>query len=219
MSVQAYAVLAVAVGRAVIGAAHAAVLRAFGGRHKSVDTTAARPTIDDLAERVQAARVLARVHATVLVADGVQRAVLRAGAVALRLAAVHVRVAHVAGRASAHRLVVRPGDAQRRRMTAVRSTGLHGDALHVRHRIRSQSGRALADRTVIVRDADRVHAARVFVAGIITSVCKPVAELGGRAIDIVDAGHFTTAGGDVVWIAGVMARRALAVRHVIVDDA
>lgn len=221
LPIETHAVLAFGIRRAVICTPYAAVFRALRGRHESVDAAAARPAVHDLAERVRAARVLARIHAAMLVADGMHRAVLGAGAVSLRLAAVRVRIAHVIRRAPAHRLVRRrTGDAERRRMTGVRTAGgLDGDALDVGHRIRAQSRRALADRLVIVRDAHGVRPARVLVAGVVAGVREPVAELRRRAVDVVDAGHRSATGRRVVRIAGVRSGRALAVGHVIIDDA
>lgn len=219
LSVEAHAVLALGVHRAEIRSPDASVLRSLGRRHKPVDAPAARLAVDDLAERVGAARVLARIHAAVLVADGVHRAVLGPRAIALRLTAVLVRIAHVTRGTLAHGVVGGPGDAERGRVAGVRATGLHGDALDVGHRVRAQPRRALADRPVIVRDADGVHAARVLVAGVVAGVREPVAELGRRAVDVVDAGHRAAAGRRVVRVAGVEPGRALAVRHVVVDDA
>lgn len=195
------------------------MLRTLRGRHEFVNASTAGPTIRDLAERVGAAGVLARIHATMLVADGVHRAVLGPGAVSLRLAAVHVRIAHVIWWALASRTVARAGDAESSRMAGIGTARLHGDALHIWHRVRSQSRRALANRPMIVRDAHRVHAARVLVACIVAGVREPVAELRGRAVDVVDARHGAAAGHNVVRIAGVEPGRALAVCHVIVDHA
>lgn len=113
LPIETNAVLAVGVRQAVIGSPHAAVFRAPQRRHESVDALTARLTVHDFAERVGTARVLARIDAAVLVAHGVHRAVLGTGAVALRLAAVRVRIAHVIRRASAERIVRRAGDAER----------------------------------------------------------------------------------------------------------
>lgn len=104
-------------------------------------------------------------------------------------------------------------------MTGVRMACLHGDALDVGHGVRAEPGRALTDRLVVVRDANRVHAARVLVAGVVAGVREPVAELARRAIDVVDAGHCAAPGRRVVRIAGVLPGRTFAVRHVVVDDA
>lgn len=184
-----------------------------------MNTPAARLTVYDLAERVEAASILARVHAAMIVTDRVHRTVLGARTVSLRLAASHVGVAHVIRRALAHRIVRRPGDAERRRMTGVRTARFHGDALDVGHGIRAKSRRTLADRFVIVRYANRVHAAGVLVAGVVAGVRQSVAKLRRRAVDVVDAGNRAATGRRVVRIAGVQPGRALAVRHVIVDDA
>lgn len=113
MTIETNAVFAVGVGRAVIGSPHAAVFRTPQRRDESVDAPAARLPVENFAERVGTARVLARIDAAMLVADGMDRAILRSGAVALRLAAVHVRIAHVIRRASAYRIVRWTGDAER----------------------------------------------------------------------------------------------------------
>lgn len=195
------------------------MLRSLRGRHESVNALATRSTVHDLAYRVGAASVLARVHAAMVVADGVHRTVLGTGAISFRLAAGHIRIAHVIGRALTHRVVGRAGNADRRRVTGVRTTRLHGDAFNVGHRIWTKSGRTLTDRSVIVRDADCVHAAGVLVAGVVAGVCQSVAELRRRTVDVVYAGHGAATGRRVVRIAGVQTGRALAVRHVIVNDA
>lgn len=104
-------------------------------------------------------------------------------------------------------------------MAGVRTARLDGDALDVRHRVRAEPGRALTDRSVLVRDANRVDAARVLVAGVVTGVRESVAELARRAVDVVDAGHRTAPGRRVVRIAGVLPGRTFAVRYVVIDDA
>lgn len=104
-------------------------------------------------------------------------------------------------------------------MTGVRMACLHGNALNVGHRVRSKPGWALTDRFVIVRNADRVHAARVLIAGVVTGVRESVAELTRRAVDVVDAGHRAASGCRVVRIAGVLPGRTFAVRHVVIDNA
>lgn len=180
---------------------------------------AARLTIHDFTERVGTARVLARIDATMLVANGMHRAVLRTGAVSLRLAAVHVRIAHVIWRAFTHWIVCRTNDTERCWMAGVRMTCLHGDALDIGHRIRAESRRTLTDRFVIVRNANRVHPTRVLVAGVVTGVRESIAKLSRRTINVVDAGYCATPGRRVVRIAGVLTRWTFTVRHVIVDDA
>lgn len=137
MSIEAHAVLALGVHRAVIRDPDAAVLDAPGRWHEPVDAPATRLTIDDLAKGVETTGVLARIHTAMLVTDGVHRAVLGPGAISLRLAAVRVRVADVIRRAFAHGVVGRPRDTERSRMTGVRTAGLHGDALDIGHRVRS----------------------------------------------------------------------------------
>lgn len=113
MSIEANAILAVGICQAVISSPHAAVFRASQRRHESVDAPAAWLTVDDFTERVGAARVLARVDAAMLVTHGMHWAILGTGAVSLRLATVHVRIAHVIWRASAYRIVRWTGDAER----------------------------------------------------------------------------------------------------------
>lgn len=184
-----------------------------------MNASAARLAVDDLAERVRAAGILARVHAAVLQADRVHRAVLGTGTVAFRLAAGCVRIAHATGRTLAHRIARGTSDAERGRVTGIRTARLHGDALDVGHRVRPITRRTLARRFVIVGDTDGVYAARVLVTGIVTGVREPVAELRQRAVDVVDTRHRSTAGRRIVGVAGVEPGRALAVRHVVVDDA
>jgi len=104
-------------------------------------------------------------------------------------------------------------------MTGVWTARLHSNALDIGHRVRPEPGRTLTDGLVVVRDADRVYAARILVAGIIAGVREPVAELSWRAVDVVDARYCSTSGGRVVRIARVESGRALAVGHVVVDDA
>lgn len=218
MSIKTDAVHAVGVHRAVIGTPHAAVLRTSRGRHKSVNAFAARLTIHDFTERVGAARVLARIDATMLVANGMHRAVLGTGAVSLRLATVYVRITHVIWRAFAHWIVRRTDDAERCRMAGVRMTCLQSDALDIGHRVRAEPRWALTDRFVIVRNANRVHATRILVTGVVAGVRESVAELGRWTIDVIDAGHCAAPGRRIVRIAGILPRWTFAVRHVVVDD-
>lgn len=184
-----------------------------------MDAFTARPTVHDLAKRIGAARILARIHTAMIVADGMHRTVLGARAISLRLATARVRITHVIGWASTHWFVRRARNAERCRVTGVRTASLDGDALDVRHRVRAQSGRALADRFVVIRDANGIHSACILVAGVVAGVREPVAELGRWAVDVVDAGHRATTGCRVVRVASVRSRRTLAVGHVIIDDA
>lgn len=213
------AVHAVGVRRAVIGTPYAAVFRTPQGRHESVDAPAARLTIHNFTERIGTTRVLARINTAMLVTNRMHRAILGAGAVSLRLATVHVRVAHVIWWAFAYRIIRWTGDAERCRMTGVRMARLYGDTFDVGHRVRAEPRRALTDRFVIVRNANRIHAARVLVAGVVAGVRESVAELGRRAIDVVDAGHWTAPGRRIIRIAGVLPGRTFAIRHVVIDDA
>lgn len=159
-----------------------------------MDTPAARSTIDDLAERVGTARVLTWIHAAIFVTDGMHWAVFGARAISLRLAAVHIRITHVVRRALTHWFIRRTGNAKRSRMTGVRTARFHGDALDVGHRIRAQSRWTLADRSMIVCDANGIHPASVLVAGVVTGVREPVAELRRWTVDVVDAGNRATPG-------------------------
>jgi len=183
-----------------------------------VNAFATGPTVHDFAKRVQAARVFARIHAAVFVTDRMQRAVLGPGAVAFRLTASRVWIAHVTRRALAHRIVRGTGDAECRRMTGIWTACLHGNALDIGHRVRPEPGRALTDGLVIVCDADRVYTARVFIADIIAGMREPVAELRWWAIDVVHTRYCSTSGRRVVRVARVQPGRTLAVGHVIVDD-
>lgn len=219
MSIETDTVDAIGVHRAVIDTPHAAVFRTPRGRHKPVDALAAWLTVHDIADRVGTAGVLARINAAMFVTDRVHRTIFGTGAVSFRLAAVHVRIAHMIRRASAHWVIRWTGDAERRWMAGVRMACFHGDALDVGHRIRTKSRRALTDRFVVVRDADRVHAARILIASIVASVRESVAELRRRTVDVVDTGHCAAPGYRVIWIASILPGRTFAVRHVIVDNA
>lgn len=137
MSIKTHVVLTFRIHRAIIRTPYAAVFRALRGRHESVDALATWPTVHDLAERVGAARVLAWIHAAMFVTDGMYRTVLGTRAISFRLAAVRVRIAHVIRRAPTHWFIRRTSDAERGRMTGVRTTRLDGDALDVGHRVRA----------------------------------------------------------------------------------
>lgn len=184
-----------------------------------MDAPAAWLTIHDFTECIGTTRALARINAAMLVANRMHWAILGAGAISLRLAATRVRVAHVIWWAFADRVIRWTGDAERCRMTGVRMARLYGDTFDVGHRIRAKSRRALTDRFVIVRNANRIHAARVLVAGVVAGVRESVAELGRWTIDVVDAGHWTTPGRRIIRIAGVLSGRTFAIRHVIINDA
>lgn len=219
LPLEAHALLAVGIDVAIISGADAAILRPLRGRNEFMDALAARLAVHNVANGVGAAGVLARVGASVVVADGVHRAVLGRGAVALRLAALRVRIPDEVGRALAHGFVGRAGDADGRLVAGIRVAGLDRNALHFGDRIRFQSGRALAYRSVIVRYANRVRPASVPVAGVVTRVGQPVAKLRGRAVDVVDAGDRLATVDRVVGIARVQAWGAFAVGHVIVNHA
>lgn len=184
-----------------------------------MDALATRLPVYNVANRIGAASVLARVGASMVVANRVHRAVLGRGAVALRLAALRVRIPDEVGRALAHGVVGRAGDADGRLVAGVRVAGLDRDALDLGDRIRLQTGRTLAYRPVLVRYADRVRPASVLVAGVVTGVGQPVAKLRGRAVDVVHAGDGLATVDGVVGVARVQAWGALAVGHVIVHHA
>lgn len=219
MSVETDATLAVSIHRAVIGSAHAAVFRTLRRWYESVNAFAAWPTVDDLAERVQTACILAWIYAAMFVTDRVQRAVLGPGAVAFRLTASRVRIAYVTRRALAYRIACGTSYAERGWMTGVRTARFHGDTLDIGYRVCPVPRWALADGFMIIRDTDCVYAARVFVTGVIAGVRESVTELRRWTIDIVDTGYRSASGRWVVRIARVESGRALAVGHVIVDDA
>lgn len=175
--------------------------------------------IDKFADGIRAASVLARIDATMIVANRVHRAVLGTGAVALRLAAPLVRVAHEIRWALTDGIVRWSRNAQSCFVAGARMAGLDRDAFDVGDRIGSQSRWTLTDRPVIVSNADRVHPASVFVASVVASVRQSVAELGRRAIDVVDTGNRSTSLDPVVRISHVQARWAFAIGNVIVDHA
>lgn len=168
-----------------------------------MDTSAARLTVYNLAERVGTASIFTWIHAAMLMTDGVHRTVLGAGAVSFRLAASHIRIAHVIRRTLTHRIVRRPGNAKCRRMAGIRTARLHSNTLDVGYGIRAKARWTLANRFVIVRDADRVHTASILVAGVVTGVGQSIAKLRQRAVDVVDAGDRAASGRGVIWIAGV----------------
>lgn len=168
-----------------------------------MDALATRLPVYNVANRIGAASVLARVGASMVVANRVHRAVLGRGAVALRLAALRVRIPDEVGRALAHGVVGRAGDADGRLVAGVRVAGLDRDALDLGDRIRLQTGRTLAYRPVLIRYADRVRPASVLVAGVVTGVGQPVAKLRGRAVDVVHAGDGLATVDGVVGVARV----------------
>jgi len=218
LSIKTDAVLTVSVHRTVIGTPHATIFRIFRRWHESVNALAIRLTIYDLAKRVGTARILARINAAMFMTDEMHRTIFGTGTVSFRLTTIHVRIAHVIRRALTHRIVRWTGDAECSGMTRVRMACLHSDAFDVGYWVWAKSGRALAYRFVVIRDADRVHTARVFVAGVIAGVCESIAELRRRAVDVVDAGHRMTPGCRVVRIAGILPRWTFTIRYVIVDD-
>lgn len=184
-----------------------------------MDALTAWLTVHDFTEGVGTARVLARIDTAMLMANGMHWAIFGTRAVSLRLAAVHVRIAHVIRQALTHRIVCWAGDAERSWMTGVRMACLHGDALDVRYRVWTKPRRTLTDCLVVVCNTNRVHAARILVAGVVTDVRESVAKLVQRTIDVVDAGHRTASRRRVVRIAGVLPGRAFAVCYVIINDA
>jgi hypothetical protein len=153
--------------------------------------------------------------------ERVHRTVFVVGAAALELAALAPGegVAEVVGRALAEGAARGPGHANGRRVAGVGLAALEGGALDVREGVGLEARRALADGLVIVGYADGVEAAGAPVADVVARVPLEVAELRRRAVDIVDAGHALAALGRVVGVAGVEARRALAIGHVVAHDA
>lgn len=159
-----------------------------------MDAFTARLTIHDLTKCVGTAGILAWINAAMFVADGMHRAVFGTGAISFWLAAVHVRIAHVIRRTPAHRIIRWTGDAERCRMTRIWMTRFHGNTLDVGYRVWTKPRRTLADRLVIISDADSVHAARILVANTVAGVREPIAELRRWTVDVVDARHRTASG-------------------------
>lgn len=70
-----------------------------------MDALASGLAIDQLADRVSSASVFTGVDATMVVTHGMNRTVLTAGTVTLRLTSFPVRIAHEVRRTLAHRVV------------------------------------------------------------------------------------------------------------------
>lgn len=93
-----------------------------------------------------------------------------------------------------------------------------GFARYFGHGVGFETGRALAQRLVAVRETNGVHAAGALVAEVRARVRLSVANLRLRAIVVVHARHFP-ATVRVVRIAGKRTGRTLALGHVIVGNA
>ena len=187
-----------------------------------MDTLANGLAVAHFAQSVGSASPVARVDALATLANGVHWTVSVAGAVALRLASLavlSVRIANVVGRTLAHRIVGRPGRAQRRRMAGIRLADFGGCALDICQRIGPEARRALTDGSVIVRDAHRVETASVLVAGVVALVLLKIAQLTRWTVGVVHARHALASPGGVVRVARERPARALAVSHVIAHDA
>lgn len=127
-------------------------------------------SIDDLAYGIRSASILARIDATMVVADRMNRAVLGAGTEPFRLTAIAVGIADEIGRTLTDRIIRRSWNAYGRLVTGTRVTSFNGNAFYVRHWIRSKSWWALANGSMVVRDANSVCSAGIFVASIVARV-------------------------------------------------
>lgn len=219
LTVETISAVAVGVEGAVVRRSHATVLWTVARRHEVTDTTTHRLAVVHLADGVGTAGVLAGIDATMIVADGVDRTILAGETGTLGLAPGFVGIADVVRLALADRVVSGIGDADGARMTRIRIAGLDTDTLDVRHGVRLETRWTLADRTMIVGYADCVDTAGVLVAGVVTSVSEPVAELGRRTVDIVDARYALASVRHLVRVARVETGRTFANGLVIVDDA
>jgi hypothetical protein len=184
-----------------------------------MNALATRLAVDDFAKGVGTTSILAGIYTAILMTDCLYWAILGPGAISFQPTTVNIRIAYVIRRTFAHGVAVRTGNANCSRMTRIYTAGLYGDALDVWYRVRSQTRRTLTNCSMIVSDANSVYATSILVAGVVTDVSEPVAELRRWTIDVIDARYCTTARRYVVGITDVEPGWALAVCHMIVDDA
>lgn len=90
---------------------------------------------------------------------------------------------------------------------------------HLGKRIATESGRAMAHRTVVISQANGVLTAGLLVADIEAGVGHPVAHLAGRTVMIVDTRDTLAAVERIVRISGKRSWRALALGLMVVGDA
>ena len=220
MSIEAYAIIAICIESALRCSSDASVFHALSRGHESLHALANGLAVNDIAKGVTTARIFTGVNTSSILANGVYGAVFVGGAMTLELAALtaSVRVAHVVRCALADGTVRGPGHAHSARVAGIWVTDLDGCALDVSHRVWFETRRTLANGSVVVSDADRVKTTGVLVTGVVARMLQQIAELRGRAVDVVDTGHSLAAPRRVVWIAGVQARRALAVGNVVAHN-
>jgi len=175
--------------------------------------------IDNVANRVDPARLFARVYASARLADAQQRTVdVPVRAQAFFPAPVRVRVADMARRAPAHVARRRARLAYGRGMARRLVARLRGFARYFGDGIGSVTGRTLAQQFVSVGQAHGVRSARAFVAQVRARMRLSVAHLRPRTIVVVHARHLS-ATVRVVRVARKRTGRTLALGHVIVRHA
>lgn len=152
-------------------------------------------------------------------AYGVHRAVsISVGALAIRTTSSALGITHKQGRALAHRA---PGSdfADGRGVAGSGRTASLLGAGHLGKRIATESGRAMAHRSVVIGQANGVLTAGLLVADIEAGMGHSVAHLAGRTVVVVDARDTLAAVEGIVRIPGKRSWRALALRLMVVGDA
>jgi len=211
--------VAIGIADAARSCAEASSDRAARSGLELIRARADRFPVDDGAQRVVATSAFARIHAAAGEAHRLRWAVdVPSGAVPFRAAARCDGVTDEAWRALADVAARAGGFADGGRM-ASRVANFCGDALDLRQRVGAEAWWTLTSRSVVLGDAHGVLSARLLFADVVTRVSKAVAQLSGRAVQIVDARHSAAPGVRIVGVARVGPGRALTLGDVVVDDA
>ena len=197
--------------------AHAALLRLRVALEASW-AAALSLSLDHVALGVLAAGALAGVGAAAASADRVGWAVrISAGTLALGVAAGGVWIADLTRWAEA-RVRARLVDALGGRVAWPVSAQVDGGAVGFGGRVRTVAGSARADGRVVRRQADSMSAACV-TAHVVALVVDPVAGLCDQTVGVAEAADGAASLLQISRVADVLARWALALRHMVVGHA
>lgn len=107
LSLETHTLVTVSVNCTVVHGTDAAVLWTLRGWHKVVNTFASRLSIDNLADRVRPAGVLAGIDTTMVMTNGMNRTVFSVSAIAFWLTSCRIGISYEIRGTLAHRIVRR----------------------------------------------------------------------------------------------------------------
>lgn len=180
---------------------------------------ALRLSIGNFTQGIWPTSPFAWIHAPVVLANRLNRAIFTGTAMTLLLTSLAIGIANQIRWTLANWVVMSSNHANGRGVTQVGRASLNSHALHVGNWISPITRWTLTHGLVIVGNAHSVYSTGTLVAGVEASVSQSVAELRGRTVDVVDAWNGLTTAGPVVWITGKQPWWTLTVALVIVDHA